>query len=216
LAGEKNAGNAEQCDTFARALTPIYYAPSTAAAALAGAHGRTPSYKGEIGLTFELKGQEPCNESSCLLLVFDEGGKRLIASIDVTRRNAKFCRVVEMIDPDPFSRSPCDKTEIHITNYVYMDRKGNDESDRVDLYIEYEYFIDKKKSPRDVHHNDAAGCVDFAELDIPSASNIFAWQVTDNNGAVTTIHEVVRRDRSSGQSNHRPTEPITSVHHANP
>ncbi len=179
----------------AEALRPIYYAPTSPSDALAAGRGEPPPQKARVSLAFRLEGRPPCRENACRLLVLGEDGRKIIASVNLDRRDVKFCRLVEVQDADKGASPPCAAPALNVSSRIEF--KGDDRDgalERVTILIDHQYYLFKagERSLADrlfnAQQKAAAACRALGAEENPQA-RVGAWKITSKTGAVTIIHE---------------------------
>ena len=184
----------ESCDKTSLVLTPIYYAPDTSAQAMSAALG-APDPRTPVALTFRLEGKEPCRDNACRLHVLDEQGRRVIATVDLDRRDVTFCRRVSLQPRNKLATPPCDASSILVSSTLEF---PGDERDaalvRVLIEIDHQYYLfdEAQRSPVERFlgfRQRAASRCRLLEGAAWQRSRAKSWKITSGSGAVTMIYE---------------------------
>lgn len=184
----------ESCDRTSQVLTPVYYKPDTSEQAMSAALG-APDSRSHPALSFRLEGKEPCRDNACRLHVIDEQGRRVVATLDLDRRDVTFCRRVSLQSRDRLAAPPCDAPSILVSSTLEF---SGDERDaavaRVFIKIDHQYYVfdEARLSLVDrllgFRQKAASRCRLLAGATQPN-SREGAWKITSRSGAVTMIYE---------------------------
>ncbi len=159
---------------------PMYYAPRSIEDAKLSAMGLNPGNKSALGVEFELVGSPPCDNNDCKLLVFSGDKHTHIATIDLDRREFRFCRSFMVEQAVYENDKECSKP--YLESYIQLHTDDNSPyiiSRFID--IRYAYYISDNKI------NSASRCHSLEPPDGPLRAKV--WRFREDNGAVFLITE---------------------------
>jgi hypothetical protein len=181
------------CGDSAEVLRPIHFTPSLnvnrfKAQFHSGALNNFPP-----GLTFKLKGDEPCQENGCNLEIFEGTKQRQIAILNIGEHNVKYCQNIYYISNGESTKETktCGKKYYIYANTIHFD-VGEKDIKNVSIHIAY-YFMLEEKSKRQARY-----CIDGGIPNILGSINNMRWAFFGSDGSATFIEETEMGIKPSG------------------